>query len=742
MSQTTLNQIANQSAGSSKAGASPGLMMSVAIGKGGKLTAEPTLRLVKFEGTEAVSQPFSYQLEVHEYARSTAPTKVKTFLSSDALAKLVGQPVSVGIGVEKNCSPAILADLIANEGAKLTETKSDEVAVFNGIITQVGISKVGVYHLTMQPSLYRLTLVNNYRIFKQKQLWEVIKDVLTEHGITGKAVDFSQISSGENLATLRKQDWIQAGETDLEFVQKLMQQAHLYYYFKQGVAAHTLVVTNSRQYPSIFVKTGKTVHYTYTDASPVGMDQEDVISSFTFQHKLVAKQVAALVATTPPASAADGYDTGTTLQTSIYQNAPPKQTTPQSATFSSYQTFSYGGSEKEAELYHEEQNRAFKTDASSLAGGSKCKHFRVGHQFEMRCSVDGEDPLSYAEIDAVENQKFVLTSVKHTCTLPGDYSNEFEATPLDEKTQIAPVDLTGTHQGSIVATVVSAPSASAPGAAPDFDAKNFSDSSQNLDYSPDKDPQSDIGAQNVQGVYVSLSTGALDGDTDAIWVRLGASMQTAPAIGSVVLIAPSSASMAEPEIQNTLLERGHKTVTPDSFTPNNTIGNSYNTNYGDSISINMPMSEEASGPPQSVVQAIWPSASISNGTFSAVTQMLDSIWQNGAAPVPAIPTDPSPPATNTFKDVSCAIGASYSISASPTGRAGLLSQSESYGSTYSKTEAAEQRSETNCDTVYTTDTHKNVTSITKITGTQTTNSTIGTSEGTTTIHNYFNYTST
>lgn len=113
---------------------------------------------------------------------------------------------------------------------------------FNGIVTRFGYEgtrglRYGVYHAVMSPWLWFLTRTSDCRIFQNKTVPDIIKDVFREQGFT----DFKDALSG----SYREWEYcVQYRETDCNFVSRLMQQEGIYYYFTHENGKHTLVLAD------------------------------------------------------------------------------------------------------------------------------------------------------------------------------------------------------------------------------------------------------------------------------------------------------------------------------------------------------------------------------------------------------------------------------------------------------------------------------------------------------------------
>jgi len=156
--------------------------------------------------TEQLSSLFEYELEL---------------LSEDINIKhedLLGQPVT----------------------AKLRLLDGGE-RYFNGIVnrfTQIGFDGAfAIYQATLVPWTWFLTRTADCRIFQEKTVPDIIKEIFREHGHT----DFEESLTGSY------RQWVycvQYRETDFNFVSRLMEQEGIYYYFKHQDGKHTLVLAD------------------------------------------------------------------------------------------------------------------------------------------------------------------------------------------------------------------------------------------------------------------------------------------------------------------------------------------------------------------------------------------------------------------------------------------------------------------------------------------------------------------
>jgi len=154
---------------------------------------EPELRVLAFTGSEAISQPYRFELELvsrHPDLNLDGLLHRQGFLAfNDNGAGIHGQVYSIGQG---------------DTGRRWTH-----------------------YHLTLVPQLTYLGHRFNQRIFQNLSVPQIIAQVLKDHGILGNAFSF-------NLAMPfpAREYCVQYNESDLDFIQRLCEEDGLHYHFQ------------------------------------------------------------------------------------------------------------------------------------------------------------------------------------------------------------------------------------------------------------------------------------------------------------------------------------------------------------------------------------------------------------------------------------------------------------------------------------------------------------------------------
>ena len=177
---------------------------------------QDALQIRAFRGTEQISRPFQYELEL---------------VSDDSdieFDKIVGQQATVQL-------------VLGGGGVH---------RYFNGYISRFALTRclghMTEYRATMVPWLWFLTRSADCRIFQEKAAPDIIKEIFQEHGFAS-AFDKGSLREHPKLSYC-----VQYRETDFNFVSRLMEAEGICYYFKHANGKHTLVMADSKNGHSTF----------------------------------------------------------------------------------------------------------------------------------------------------------------------------------------------------------------------------------------------------------------------------------------------------------------------------------------------------------------------------------------------------------------------------------------------------------------------------------------------------------
>jgi type VI secretion system secreted protein VgrG len=166
--------------------------------------AQDELLILKMEGQEELGRLFHFTLDMLSENESISPDD------------LLGKKITV-------------------EMEMVDSTKR----YFDGYVshfTQIGHAAYFThYRATLRPWFWLLTQTSDCRIFQNKTIPQIVKEVFTENGFT----DFKERLSGNHPA------WeycVQYRETDFNFISRLLEQEGIYYFFEHEAGKHTLIL--------------------------------------------------------------------------------------------------------------------------------------------------------------------------------------------------------------------------------------------------------------------------------------------------------------------------------------------------------------------------------------------------------------------------------------------------------------------------------------------------------------------
>jgi type VI secretion system secreted protein VgrG len=176
---------------------------------------EGDLQVTGLTGVEQISKPYEFTLEL----ASTKP-------DIDA-ADVIQNPAWIGIkqGIQMAGS---------NERASTTLKIHGVIQSFEQIGKELELVK---YRAVLVPKLKRLALTHQSRIFQEKKIPEIIKEVCLDYDIE---VDDSKLGSYE-----RRDYVVQYEETDLDFIHRWMQHEGIFYYFAQTEDREKMVLADT-----------------------------------------------------------------------------------------------------------------------------------------------------------------------------------------------------------------------------------------------------------------------------------------------------------------------------------------------------------------------------------------------------------------------------------------------------------------------------------------------------------------
>ncbi|SKA61888.1 type VI secretion system tip protein VgrG [Enterovibrio nigricans] len=170
--------------------------------------AEHEFRVESFQVTEELSKPFHVSLSL---------LSLDADITFDALIR----------------KPAVLT--LFGQGML-------NARVFHGVVNEVRYLGQGRrfarYQVSLVPQLWFLTQRQDCRIFQHKSAPDIISEVLAEASVTDMRMELSGIYAQKDYV-------LQYRETDSQFVQRLMAEHGMWYYFEHSSSNHTMVIVDS-----------------------------------------------------------------------------------------------------------------------------------------------------------------------------------------------------------------------------------------------------------------------------------------------------------------------------------------------------------------------------------------------------------------------------------------------------------------------------------------------------------------
>ncbi|MEZ5505885.1 MAG: type VI secretion system tip protein VgrG [Gammaproteobacteria bacterium] len=133
------------------------------------------------------------------------------------------------------------------------------------------------YHLSLRPKLWQLELRSGLRIFQDQSVPDIVKQVLEEAGISGKDVRF------EHKRTYPPRTYCtQYRESDFAFINRLLAEEGLFYFFDHSIERHVLVIGDDN---GSFKPVPGTATLPYTPAAGM-VTSEQAVVEFSVQQQL------------------------------------------------------------------------------------------------------------------------------------------------------------------------------------------------------------------------------------------------------------------------------------------------------------------------------------------------------------------------------------------------------------------------------------------------------------------------
>ncbi|GKT01165.1 type VI secretion system tip protein VgrG [Acidovorax sp. SUPP3434] len=130
--------------------------------------------------------------------------------------------------------------LLGKNATVVVETQGGSRRYLDGIVTRFGMQgedhRSYSYRLRLQPWLWLATRKTDFKIFQNKTVPEIVEEVLGKYGYPLQK---------KLTRSYRSWDYcVQYGESDCDFVSRLLEHEGAYYYFEHAAGQHTLILAD------------------------------------------------------------------------------------------------------------------------------------------------------------------------------------------------------------------------------------------------------------------------------------------------------------------------------------------------------------------------------------------------------------------------------------------------------------------------------------------------------------------
>ncbi|WP_380182682.1 type VI secretion system tip protein TssI/VgrG [Kalamiella sp. sgz302252] len=188
------------------------------------LLGETALVLTKLEGKESFSSLYSYTLTAKTPANDLIPWQSAANVDIKAL---IGKEMTVAIELDGNG-----LDEAIGIGAGSRE--------ISGLVQRARFlgrdANQAIYEIIVRPWLYLTELTSDFKIFQQKNVVTIIDEVLAEYNFPME----KRLTGTYPLLDFQ----VQYGETDFNFIERLMEEWGIYWFFEHEDRKHKLVLVD------------------------------------------------------------------------------------------------------------------------------------------------------------------------------------------------------------------------------------------------------------------------------------------------------------------------------------------------------------------------------------------------------------------------------------------------------------------------------------------------------------------
>ncbi len=230
-----------------------------------QLLGEQALVISKLDGEEALSSLYTYVITAKTPANPLIPWQAA---SNVDLKSLIGKEMTVEIELDGNGLGALIG---IGQGVREISGMVQKARYIGRDANQA------LYEIVIRPWLHLAELTTDFKIFQQKTVVNIIDDVLGDYNFP-----YEKRLSG-SYPQLDFQ--VQYGESDFNFIERLMEEWGIYWFFEHNEGKHKLILVDNvgahKRSPS------EAYHVIQYSADDPKLDEE-YISQFHFQETITS----------------------------------------------------------------------------------------------------------------------------------------------------------------------------------------------------------------------------------------------------------------------------------------------------------------------------------------------------------------------------------------------------------------------------------------------------------------------
>jgi type VI secretion system secreted protein VgrG len=251
-------------------------------------------RVSTFQGQEGISKPYEFTLELRADDLEQLSSQQIEKIASFDLLEVIGLWANVRISRPWKDNRFEQTPVYQNpEWENTTPSR-----FFQGVVSSMSMAAPGVYQLVISSPLHHLTLRNCYHIYHDCDVKTLFSKLLINQTTSGKLLLDFRFDSSPTIT--RTQDWLQAGENDFAFLQRIMNHAGIYFYFIHEADNLILVFSNRpTSLKEVAIPNSDEVplplRYSYTSVDTLGAFQDDLLTDLNYQVKLMPNSSGAIL---------------------------------------------------------------------------------------------------------------------------------------------------------------------------------------------------------------------------------------------------------------------------------------------------------------------------------------------------------------------------------------------------------------------------------------------------------------